>query len=45
MQAGEPYASDNPIMIATARMGIMRTVIAITVPKKRSPGHLRPGPN
>ena len=36
MQAGEPYASDDPIMIATARMGIMRTVIAITLPKKRS---------
>jgi hypothetical protein len=34
MQAGEPYASDDPIMIATARMGIMRTVIAITLPKK-----------
>jgi hypothetical protein len=44
MQAGEPYASDDPIMIATARMGIMRTVIAITLPKKRSPDHLRPGP-
>jgi predicted RNA-binding Zn-ribbon protein involved in translation (DUF1610 family) len=44
MQAGEPYASDDPIMIATARMGITRAVIAITLPKKRSPGHLRPGP-
>jgi hypothetical protein len=44
MQAGEPYASDDPIMIATARMGIMRTVIAIALLKKRSPGHRRPGP-
>jgi hypothetical protein len=28
MQAGEPLASDGPIMIATARIGIMRIVIA-----------------
>ena len=27
MQAGEPLASDGPIMIATARIGIMRIVI------------------
>jgi hypothetical protein len=28
MQAGEPLANDAPIMIATARIGIMRIVIA-----------------
>ena len=28
MQAGEPLASDGPIMIATARIGIMRFVFA-----------------
>jgi hypothetical protein len=28
MQAGEPYASDDPIMIATARIAIMGSVIA-----------------
>ena len=28
MQAGEPLASDGPIMIATARIGIMRIVTA-----------------
>src|SRR5262249_21157364 len=30
--------------MATARMQMMRTVTAITVRKKRSPGHFRPGP-
>jgi hypothetical protein len=35
---------DGPIVMATARMEIMRTVTAITLLKKRSPGHLRPGP-
>jgi hypothetical protein len=28
MQAGEPLASDGPIMIETARIGIMRFVFA-----------------
>jgi hypothetical protein len=28
MQAGEPLASDGPIMIATARIGIVRFVFA-----------------
>jgi hypothetical protein len=41
MQAGEPKASDGPIMMATAKIRIMRTVIAKTSPrmraKKRSP--------
>jgi hypothetical protein len=37
MQAGEPYASDNPIMIAMARMGIIRTVIAINRAEEKKP--------
>jgi hypothetical protein len=41
MQAGEPLASDGPTVMAMARMGVMRTVIAITPLKKRSPGRGR----
>jgi hypothetical protein len=37
MQAGEPLASDGPIMIATARIGIMRVVIAITLLEEKRP--------
>jgi hypothetical protein len=54
MQAGEPLASDGPIMMATTRMGMMRTVIAKTTSalrsgslccaEKKNPGHLGPGP-
>jgi hypothetical protein len=33
MQAGEPLASDGPIMEATARIRIMRAVIAIASPR------------
>jgi hypothetical protein len=34
MQAGEPNATDGPIVMATAKMEIMRTVTAITLLKK-----------
>jgi hypothetical protein len=36
MQAGEPKASDGPIMMATAKIRIMRTVIAKTSPRMRA---------
>jgi hypothetical protein len=46
MQAGEPLASDDPIMIAPARIGIMRIVIAITLLEEKRPRPLfGPGPS
>jgi hypothetical protein len=36
MQVGEPKASDGPIMMATARIRIMRTVIAKGSPRMRA---------
>jgi hypothetical protein len=37
MQAGEPLASDGPIMIATARIGIVRFVFAKAAQSSESP--------
>jgi hypothetical protein len=36
MQAGEPKANDGPIMMATAMIRTMRTVIAKTSPRMRA---------